>query len=88
MKRGKVSNSETKSKPDPFIIRARINGDKPEPIRMLRSNEEPELGEVFRGVPTRFKTNLFQKTLRVESISREDGINVFHCTTDVSGSSR
>jgi hypothetical protein len=36
-------------------------------------------------VPTRFRTNLFQKTLRVESISVEKGINVFHCTTDVTG---
>lgn len=52
---------------------------------MLRSSKEPELGEVFRGVPTRFRTNLFQKTLRVESISVEKGINVFHCTTDVTG---
>jgi hypothetical protein len=88
VKRGNVSGRETKTKPDPLIIRARINGGKPEPIRMLRSSQAPELGDTFRGVPTRFKTNLFQKTLRVESISSEDGINVFHCTTDVSGSSR
>ena len=83
MKRGKVSGDETKTKPDALIIRARINGGKPEPIRMVRSSKEPELGEIFRGVPTRFKTNLFQKTLRVESISVEKGTNVFHCTTDV-----
>lgn len=83
MKRRNVSSRETKSKPDPLIIRARINGGEPEPIRVLRSTEDPELGEVFRGVPTRFKTNLFQKTLRVESISVEKGKNVFHCTTDV-----
>ena len=50
---------------------------------MLRSSKEPELGESFRGVPTRFRTNLFRKTLRVESISVEKGINIFHCTTDV-----
>lgn len=83
MKRGNVSSRETKSKPDSLIIRARINGGQPEPIRMLRSSKAPELGEIFRGVPTRFKTNLFQKTLRVESISVEKGKNVFHCTTDV-----
>lgn len=83
MKRRNVSSRETKSKPDPLIIRARINGGEPEPIRVLRSTEDPELGEVFRGVPTRFKTNLFQKTLRVESISVEKRKNVFHCTTDV-----
>ena len=83
MKRGKVSSDKTKNKPDALIIRARINGGKPEPIRVLRSNKEPELGAVFRGVPTRFKTNLFQKTFRVESISEEKGIHVFHCTTDV-----
>ena len=83
MKRGNVSSHETKSKPDALIIRARINGGKPEPIRMLQSSKEPELGQIFRGVPTRFRTNLFQKVLRVVSISVEKGINVFHCTTDV-----
>ena len=85
MKPGKVSKDETKTKPDPIIIRARINSGEPEPIRMLRSSKEPELGQIFRGVPTRFSTNLFQKTLRVESISVEKGINIFHCTTDVMG---
>jgi len=86
MKRGNVSNHETKTKPEPLVIRARINGGQPEPIRVLRSIKAPELGEVFCGVPTRFKTNLFQKTLRVESISVEKGIDIFHCTTDVTRS--
>ena len=85
MKRGKVSKGETETKPDPLIIRARINSGEPEPIRVLRSIKAPELGEIFRGVPTRFKTNLFKKTFRVESISKEKGRNVFHCTTDVIG---
>ena len=85
MKRGNVSSRETKTKPDPLIIRARINRGEPEAIRVLRSIRAPELGQIFRGVPTRFRTNLFQKTLRVESISVEKGINVFHCTTDVTG---
>ena len=83
MKRGKVSSHETKTKQEALIIRTRINGGKPEPIRMLHSSKEPELGQIFRGVPTRFRTNLFQKTFRVESISEEKGINIFHCTTDV-----
>jgi len=85
MKRGNVSSRETKTKPEPLIIRARINSGEPEPIRMLRSTKVPELDEIFRGVPKRFRTNLFQKTLRVVSISKEKGINVFHCTTDVTG---
>jgi hypothetical protein len=85
MKRGNVSSHKAKSRPDALIIRARINSGEPEPIRMLRSSKEPELGQIFRGVPTRFSTNLFQKTLRVESISVEKGINIFHCTTDVTG---
>jgi len=85
MKRGNVSTRETKTKPEPLIIRARINSGEPEPIRMLRSTKAPELDEIFRGVPKRFRTNLFQKTLRVVSISKEKGINVFHCTTDVTG---
>jgi hypothetical protein len=74
---------DSKSRPEPLIIRARINGGETEPIRVLRSTKEPELGQIFRGVPTRFQTNLFQKTLRVVSMSEEKGINVFHCTTDV-----
>jgi hypothetical protein len=82
MKRETSSKEET-NKPEPLIIRARINSGEPEPIRMLKSSKEPGLGDIFRGVPTRFKTNLFQKTLRVESISIEKGKNVFHCTTDV-----
>lgn len=85
MKRGNSSSRETNTKPEALVIRARINGGKPEPIRVLHSTKGPELGEVFRGVPTRFKTNLFQKTFRVESISEEKGRNIFHCTTDVTG---
>jgi hypothetical protein len=83
MKRGNDSRLDTKTKPEPLVISARINSGKPEPIRVLHSTKEPELDQIFRGVPTRFKTNLFQKTLRVVSISLEKGINVFHCTTDV-----
>jgi len=83
MKRRKVSSRETKTKPEPLIIRARINSGEPEPIRMLHANKAPELDEIFRGVPKRFRTNLFQKTLRVVFISKEKGTNVFHCTTDV-----
>ena len=82
MKNGKASRDRTK-KPEALVIRARINGGPPEPIRVLRLIEVPELDEVFQGVPTRFKTNLFQKTLRVESIFVEKGVDVFHCTTDV-----
>jgi hypothetical protein len=83
VKRRNVSKDEAKTKPDPLIIHARINGGKPEPVRMLNSDKDPELGQVFRGVPARFRTNLFQKTFRVESISDEKGTNVYHCTTDV-----
>src|SRR5260370_3497723 len=85
MKQAKVSKDGTKTKSDPNIIRARINSGNPEPIRMLQGSKEPELGEIFRGVPTRFETNLFRKTFRVESISVEKGKHVFHCTTDVTG---
>ena len=60
VKRGNLSR-ETKSKPEPLIIRARINGSEPEPIRVLRSIKEPELGQIFRGVPIRFRTNLFKR---------------------------
>jgi len=83
VKRGNVGTREAKTKPEPLIIRARINSGEPEPIRMLRSIKAPEIDEIFRDVPKRFHTNLFQKTLRVVSISKEKGINVFHCTTDV-----
>jgi len=83
VKPGNVSKDEIKNKPEALIIRARINSGEPELIRMLKASKEPELGGIFRGVPTRFKTNVFKKTFRVESISVERGINVFHCTTDV-----
>lgn len=83
MKRGSISSNETKTKPEPLIIRARINSGEPEPIRVLRSTKAPELDQIFRGVPTRFRTNLFQKAFRVVSITVERGIQVFHCTTDV-----
>jgi hypothetical protein len=85
MKRGNITSHETKSKPEPLIIRARINSGKPEPIRVLHSTKLPELGHTFQGVPTRFTTNLFRKTFRVESITEENGTPVFHCTTDVTG---
>ena len=78
----------TKSKQEPLVIRARINSGEPESIRVLHSNKAPELSQIFRGVPIRFSTNLFQKALRVVSISVEKGVNVFHCTTDASGNSR
>lgn len=77
MKRGNVSSHETKTKPKPLIIRARINGGAPEPIRVLRSDKAPELDQIFRGVPTRFRTNLFQETLRVVSISKEKELIFF-----------
>ncbi len=83
MKRGSISSHETKTKPEPLIIRARINSGQPEPIRVLHSAKAPELDAIFRGVPMRFRTNLFQKAFRVVSISKEKGIDVFHCTTDV-----
>ena len=85
MKRGNTShktNSKPETKPEPLVIRARINGGKPEPIRVLQSTKEPELDHIFRGVPTRFRTNLFQKAFRVVSITLEGGVQVFHCTTD------
>ena len=85
MKRESVSSHNTEAKPKPLIIRACINSGKPESIRVLRSTKEPTVGEVFRGVPIRFRTNLFQKTLRVLNISVERGKSIFHCSTDVGG---
>jgi hypothetical protein len=82
MKRGNVSSRESKSKPDPIIIRARVNDTKPEPVRVLRSNRAPEIGDSFRGVPTRHGSkNTFQKTLRVLDITDDDGLKTYICTT-------
>ena len=82
MKRGDVSSRESKVKPEPIIIRARVNDTKPEPVRVLRSTQAPEIGESFRGVPTRHGTkNTFQKTLRVLDITDDDGVKTFICTT-------
>ena len=82
MKRGNVSSRESKVKPDPIIIRARVNDVKPEPVRVLRLTQDPEVGDTFRGVPTRLGSkNTFQKTLRVLDITEDDGIKTFVCTT-------
>jgi len=82
MKRGNVSSRETKVKPDPIIIRARVNDTKPEPVRVLRSTQVPEVGDRFQGVPTRHGTkNTFQKTLRVLDIKDDNGLKLFICTT-------
>jgi hypothetical protein len=82
MKRGKVSSRESKIKPKPIIIRARVNDTKPEPVRVLRLTQAPELGQTFQGVPTRLGTkNTFQKTLRVLDIRDDDGVKTFICTT-------
>jgi hypothetical protein len=82
MKRGNVSSRESKNKPDPIIIRARVNDIKPEPVRVLHSTQVPEVGDRFQGVPTRHGTkNTFQKTLRVLDITDDDGVKTFICTT-------
>ena len=82
VKRGNVSSRETKSRPDPIIIRARVNDTKPEPVRVLRFTQAPEIGDRFQGVPTRLGTkNTFQKTLRVLDITEDDGVKTFVCTT-------
>ena len=82
MKRGNVSSRESKVRPDPIIIRARVNDNKPEPVRVLRLTRDPEVGDRFQGVPTRHGTkNTFQKTLRVLDIKDDDGVKTFICTT-------
>jgi len=48
MKRGNVGSRETKSRPDPIIIRARVNDTKPEPVRVLKLTHAPELGKRFK----------------------------------------
>ena len=81
MKRGNVSR-ESKSKPGPIIIRARVNHTKVEPVRVLHLTHAPELGDTFRGVPTRLGSkNTLQKTLRVLDITDDDGLKTFICTT-------
>jgi len=82
VKRGNVSSRESKVRPDPLIIRARVNDTKPEPVRVLRSTQAPEVGELFQGVPTRHGSkNTFQKTLLVLDITDDDGVKTFVCTT-------
>ena len=82
MKRGHVSSRESKVKPDPIIIRARVNDTKPEPVRVLKLTHAPELGQTFQGVPTRLgNKNTLQKTLRVLDIKDDNGLKLFICTT-------
>ena len=82
MKRGNVSSRESKIKPKPIIIHARVNDTKPESVRVLKLTHAPEIGDRFQGVPTRHGTkNTFQKTLRVLDITDDDGVKTFICTT-------
>ncbi len=82
MKRGNVSSRESNVRPDPIIIRARVNDTKAEPVRVLRLTQVPEVGQTFQGVPTRLGAkNTLQKTLRVLDIKDDDGLKTFICTT-------
>jgi len=82
MKRGNVSSRESKIKPKPIIIHARVNDTKPEPVRVLKLTHAPEIGDRFQGVPTRLgTTNRLQKTLHVLDIKDDNGLKLFICTT-------
>jgi len=82
MKRGKVGSRESKIKPKPIIIHARVNDTKAEPVRVLKLTHAPEIGDRFQGVPTRLgTTNTLQKTLHVLDIKDDGGVKTFICTT-------
>jgi hypothetical protein len=82
MKRANVSSRESKVRPPALTIRCRINDGNPQPVRVLKRQQAPEVGQSFQGVPERFgRKNTLQRTLRVLNITEEDGIKIFHCTT-------
>lgn len=61
-------------------IRVRIEGHEPEPMRVVRLGREPEIGETFHAVPSRFRTNKRgSKLLVVRHIGEEEGITIHYC---------
>lgn len=64
--------------PMPIVIRARVNGGEPEPVRVR--GIYPRLREYFFGA-TRFRKNLVIRKYVVLDIVQEDGIDVFVVNT-------
>lgn len=85
MKRGNVSSREKTVPTSAVIIRASINDGEPEPVRVLGPfRDSPlELGSTFMGIPTRLRKALFARTMRIERITDDNGVKIFHCTTAI-----
>lgn len=61
-------------------IRVRVEGHEPEPMRVVRLGREPEVGETFRAVPARFRTNrLGSRLLVLRYTGEENGITIHYC---------
>jgi hypothetical protein len=68
--------------PDRIRLSVKVNDNKPEPMRLLgQSATLPEIGAIIRVLPDRFQKSIFAKSVKVDSISVEDGVTIFHATT-------
>ena len=74
--------SKAKSKVKGRAVSVSVNQNAPEPMHVLGQNAGlPEVGDVLRVLPDRFQKSIFAKTVKVERISVEGGITIFHATT-------
>jgi hypothetical protein len=63
-------------------VRVSVNQNAAEPMHVLGQNTGlPEVGDILRVLPDRFQKSIFAKTVKVERISVEGGITIFHATT-------
>jgi hypothetical protein len=68
--------------PDRIRLSVKVNDNKPELMRLLgQSATLPEIGAIIRVLPDRFQKSIFAKSVKVESISVNDGVTIFHATT-------
>lgn len=63
-------------------VRVSVNQNAAEPMHVMgQITKLPEVGDVLRVLPDRFLKSIFAKTVKVERISVEGGVTVFHATT-------
>jgi hypothetical protein len=74
--------SKSKPKVKRRAVRVSVNQNAAEPMHILgHKTELPEVGDVLRVLPDRFQKAIFSKTVKVDRISKEGGITIFHTTT-------
>jgi hypothetical protein len=79
----KKSDKKPSKKPAKHqAVRVSVNQNAAEPMHVMgQTTKLPEVGDVLRVLPDRFLKSIFAKTVKVERISVEGGVTVFHATT-------